>query len=123
MVHHLQRHQGVRPERLVAALGPSIGPCCYEVGQDTRAAFRAEGYASNLLDQWFDPKDGRFHLNLWCAVRDQLEAAGLLPSHVFSADLCTMTHADVFHSFRRDQQAAGRLGAFIKRSTLSAASY
>lgn len=115
LVHRLQQRFGVRPERLVAAVGPSIGPCCYEVGADTRNAFRAEGHASPLLQEWFLPTpSGRFHLDLWRAVRDQLEGAGLMPAHIFTAELCTMTHTDLFHSFRRDKEGAGRLGAFIR---------
>lgn len=116
-VDRLQEHFGIRPERLVAAAGPSIGPCCYEVNEDTREVFRAEGHASRLLDAWFRPvASGRLHLDLWRAIRDQLEGAGLLPAHIFTADLCTMTHAEVFHSFRRDKEAAGRQGAFIRPS-------
>jgi copper oxidase (laccase) domain-containing protein len=112
-VDRLQQHFGVRPERLVAAVGPSIGPCCYEVGEDTRLAFRAQGHAPSLLDDWFTPAGGRYRLDLWRAVRNQLEGAGLMPTHIFCAELCTMTNSEVFFSYRRDKEKAGRLGAFI----------
>jgi polyphenol oxidase len=114
----LQRDFGIRPERLVAAVGPSIGPCCYEVGQPTRDAFHAAGHHGSLLERWFEPRgDGKYHLDLWRATREQLEGAGLLPANIHVAELCTKTHAAVFHSYRADGERAGRLLAAIRLST------
>ena len=114
-VDRLQHHVGIRPERLVAAIGPSIGPCCYEVSDDTRDAFRAQGHASALVEDWFRPTAaGRYHLDLWRAVRDQLEGAGLMTAHIFTSELCTMTHGGTFFSYRREKEQARRLGAFIR---------
>src|SRR5688572_23500712 len=62
-VETMQSRYGVRPERMVAAVGPCIGLCCYEVGTDTRDAFRASGHHPALLERWFAPKPlGKFHL-------------------------------------------------------------
>jgi polyphenol oxidase len=114
-VDHLRTRLGIRPARLVAAIGPSIGPCCYEVGEETREAFRAQGHAAALLDQWFvTTASGRLHLDLWRAVRDQLEGAGMLATHIFTAELCTVMHPELFFSYRRDGEAAGRMGAFVR---------
>lgn len=115
-VDRLGERFGVRPERLVAAAGPSIGPCCYEVGEDVREAFRAEGQAAELRDQWFVPGSapGKLRLDLWAAVSDQLEGAGLMPGHIFSARLCTVCHPGVLHSYRRDGPAAGRMAGVIR---------
>jgi polyphenol oxidase len=115
-VDRLHERFGVRAERLVAAAGPSIGPCCYEVGEDVREAFRGQGQAVEFLDQWFRPGKaaGKFQLDLWTAIGDQLEGAGLMPGHIFSAGLCTVCHPAVFPSYRRDGAAAGRLAGIIK---------
>jgi YfiH family protein len=114
-VEAMQVRYGVRPERMLAAVGPCIGPCCYEVGVDTRNAFLASGHHRSLLDQWFEPTgDGKFHLDLWQATRDQLEGAGLRPSNIYVAELCTRTHAARFHSYRADGASAGRMAAVIK---------
>jgi YfiH family protein len=111
----LQEHFGIRPERLVAAVGPSIGPCCYEVGQTTRDAFHEAGHHDALLDRWFEPRgEGKFHLDLWRATRDELEGAGVLPANIHVAELCTKTHAASFHSYRADGERAGRLLAAIR---------
>jgi len=109
-----QRH-GVRPERLIAAIGPAIGPCCYEVGAATRDAFALAGHHSSMLERWFEPRpNGKFHLDTWRATRDQLEGAGIPSSRVHAVGLCTRTHADTFHSFRADGPAVGRMLAVIR---------
>jgi polyphenol oxidase len=113
-VEAMQRY-GVRPERLVAAVGPSIGPCCYEVGDTTLEAFHQAGHHDALLDRWFARSgSGKLHLDLWRATRDQLEGAGLLPANVHVAGLCTMTHPDTFHSYRAHGKGAGRMLAAIR---------
>lgn len=114
-VHALQARFGIRPERLVAAVGPSIGPCCYEVGQTTRDAFREAGHHDSLLDRWCEPReDGKYHLDLWQATRDQLEGAGVLPANIHIAHLCTKTHAGAFHSYRADGNRAGRMLSAVR---------
>jgi copper oxidase (laccase) domain-containing protein len=111
----LQQHYGVRPQRMLAAIGPCIGPCCYEVGDSTRQTFRDAGHHAALIDRWFTPQpSGRLYLDLWRAARDQLEGAGLLPHNIHAADLCTKTHASVLHSFRAAGEAVGRMAAVIR---------
>jgi YfiH family protein len=114
-VNAMQSRFGVRPERLLAAIGPSIGPCCYEVGESTRATFKEEGHHPTTIDQWFTPAaEGKFLLDLWRANRDQLEGAGVQPACIYVAELCTKTHADVFHSYRVEGTSAGRLIGAIR---------
>jgi purine-nucleoside/S-methyl-5'-thioadenosine phosphorylase / adenosine deaminase len=114
-VSALQARFGVRPERLIAAIGPCIGPCCYEVGESTRQAFREAGHHASILDKWFAPRDnGKYHLDLWQATRDELEGAGVNPDTIHLAGLCTRTHADRFHSYRVQGDRAGRMAAVIR---------
>ncbi len=114
-VDALLHHFGVRPERLIAAIGPAIGACCYEVGPEVRQAFASAGHDRDLLDRWFEPRPGgRFHLDTVAAARGQLEGAGIPPPRIHAAGLCTQTHADVFHSYRADGPRAGRMAAVIR---------
>jgi YfiH family protein len=124
---------GSRPTDLLAAIGPSIGPCCYEVGADVRERFVDESFDDAELARWFStepgqlpanppmarrtprPSPGALFLNLWKATRDQLEVAGVRPSHIFIAELCTASHAETLCSYRRDGQNAGRLAAVIRK--------
>lgn len=109
----LVRRFGSRPEDLAAALGPSIGPCCYETGPAVRAALGEAGWAPEATERWFEGPEGR-HLNLWRANYEQLAAAGLGRESVFVSGLCTACHPDWFHSYRRDGVRAGRLAGYIR---------
>ena len=91
------RRFGTRAEDLHAAIGPGIGKCCYEVGAEVAAQFGGQG---------------RGHIDLAAANRRQLEEAGVTPVRIYASNLCTMCRAEEFDSFRRDQEAAGRMYSF-----------
>jgi hypothetical protein len=86
-------------EPLAAAIGPGIGPCCYEVGQDVAEPFEA-AYGAEIL------VDGR--LDLWRAAELALERAGV--EEIERTDLCTYCHPELFFSHRRDRGTTGRQG-------------
>ena len=114
-VEAMAREFGSRPADIVAATGPSIGPCCYEVGEEVREAFRRAEFPSEAVSRWFVAgQRGRPHLDLWQAARDQLEEAGLTQGHIHVCGLCTATHRDVFFSYRGDGPATGRMVGVIK---------
>jgi YfiH family protein len=114
-VSALQTSYGVRPERIIAAVGPSIGPCCYEVSESTYQTFRQAGHHPSMLERWFEPRPaGKFYLDLWRATRDQLEGAGVMPDNIHIAELCTKTTADVFHSYRVDGANVGRMIGIVR---------
>ncbi|HEX6666833.1 MAG TPA: polyphenol oxidase family protein [Solirubrobacterales bacterium] len=79
-----------------AAIGPGIGPCCYEVGEEVLGAF--PGLGDGIAD-------GRM-LDLPEVARRQLAAAGV--TEIESADLCTSCHPELFFSHRRDDGLTGR---------------
>jgi polyphenol oxidase len=85
--------------RLTAAVGPGIGPCCYEVGRDVAEPFAA-AFGQDVL------ADGR--LDLWRATELALERAGV--ERVERTDLCTYCHPELFFSHRRDRGTTGRQG-------------
>jgi hypothetical protein len=84
---------------LAAAIGPGIGPCCYEVGEDVAAPFR-EGFGDDVV------RDGR--LDLWTSAERALRAAGV--SRVDRFDRCTACEPEAFFSHRRDAGRTGRQG-------------
>jgi YfiH family protein len=100
--------RGSHPEDLVAALGPGIGACCYEVGEDVREAFPPSGGA------FLRPgPNGRPHLDLRAANAWQLVAAGLRPEALHHVADCTRCRADLYPSYRRDGRGAGRVISFV----------
>ena len=106
---------GSDPVDLVAAMGPSLGACCGEMGEEVVDAFRAAGHVNRDLERWFQRAPGRKpHFDLWLANRDQLTEAGVPAAQIFSADLCTRTHSGRFHSYRAAGPNAGRMAAVIR---------
>lgn len=121
---------GSDPSDLVVAVGPSVGACCYEVGQDVRVAFAAGGWAADALARWFvssprvdagnppmpglasEPRPGHVFFDGWACAREQLRMAGIPAEQIFSAGLCTASH-DVLCSYRRDGVVAGRIAGAI----------
>ena len=90
-----------------AVIGPSIGPCCFEVGQEVLAAFQRS---------FPDPEDaivdmGRQRVNLWRANTVQLERSGV--GAIALAELCTACHVDRFYSHRREHGETGRFAVAI----------
>jgi polyphenol oxidase len=120
-VRGLERRYGSRPEDLVAAIGPCIGACCYQVGPEVRAAFSSASSTSpaSSVDAWFSPdpdRSDRLRFDGGAANRDQLIAAGLNPANVHLARLCTMTHLSHFYSYRAEGTGTGRLVGVIRRA-------
>ncbi len=98
-----------RPSEMVAAIGPAIGPCCYEVGEDVIAAVHAafERPATLLPVQ----ANGRHHFDLWTANWRLLAAAGV--GRISMAETCTACRTDEFYSYRRERGKTGHFGAVM----------
>lgn len=127
----MQMEFGTRPEDVIAALGPGIGRCCYEVGEDVAREFNAQFPQAR---EWFDgpfdalasgesdpnwlpwltmkppghaPPPLRVNLDLHAANRAILADAGVPPMQIYAADYCTACRTDLFFSYRRES-ATGR---------------
>jgi YfiH family protein len=87
------------PRQIVAAIGPGIGACCYEVGQDVA---RRLGL------------DGAGRIDLAAINREQLIRAGVPASRIDTLGRCTFCESALFHSYRRDREQAGRMISFIR---------
>lgn len=111
----LKREYNARPDDLVVAIGPSLGACCGEMGEEVVEAFRHAGHDDATLDRWFVREPGRRpHFDLWRANREQLEAAGVPGNAIHVSGLCTRTYPETFHSYRAAGQQAGRMAAVIR---------
>ena len=131
-VEALAREFGSAPTDLLAAAGPSIGACCYEVGEDVRRRFDEADFPHEAVTSWFSreprpttrnpsmggrvltPRPDHWYFDSALAARDALELAGLRPDQIFSAELCTASHPDMLCSYRRDGAGAGRMAAAIR---------
>jgi purine-nucleoside/S-methyl-5'-thioadenosine phosphorylase / adenosine deaminase len=132
----MQMEFGTRPEDVVAALGPGIGRCCYEVGDDVAREFNSQFPRAR---EWFDgpfdslasgendpnwlpwltmrppghpPPPPRVNLDLIAANRAILADARVPAAQIFASDYCTACRADLFFSYRRER-ITGRMMAVI----------
>jgi polyphenol oxidase len=132
----MQMEFGTRPQDVIAALGPGIGQCCFEVGPEVVAEFAAKfpeagewfkGPFDSLARGHNDPNwlpwltmrppghplpEPRAHLDLVAANRAILIAAGILPGNISSYGFCTACRTDLFFSYRRER-ITGRMMAAI----------
>jgi purine-nucleoside/S-methyl-5'-thioadenosine phosphorylase / adenosine deaminase len=131
-VGRLQLEFGSKPADLLAAMGPCIGRCCYEVSADFVSKFSAQfadaaayfdephsGEEPNPL-QWLNmappghqPPPKNVHLDLRKANHSQLVAAGVRPQNIFIAGLCTACRTDLLFSYRKEGPRSGRLLSVI----------
>ncbi|MFN2455383.1 MAG: peptidoglycan editing factor PgeF [Pyrinomonadaceae bacterium] len=110
-LQRMMNEYGTRAEDVRAAVGAAAGACCYEVGAEVVAVFRERFRdASELLAP---TREGHALIDLQRANRNQLIAAGVDPSRIHVAPLCTMCRTDLFFSYRREKTLHGRVGRLL----------
>ncbi len=90
---------GTRPANILAAIGPGIGRCCYQVGEEVARRFGFEGAAQ---------------IDLAGINREQLIAAGVGPSQIDTIGGCTFCESQQFFSYRREKENAGRMISYAR---------
>lgn len=98
------------PPDAVAAIGPHIERCCFEVDEDVAAELSG---SSSLGDRAVERAEGRARIELRAIVRAQLEAAGVDGAAIDDVRGCTACDPERFYSFRRDKDESGRMLAAI----------
>ena len=98
------------PADIRVALGPAIGPCCYEVGPEVAAQIEGlfgdrKSYIRNVR--------GNDHFSLWDINRDHLLEMGIPEENIESCEICTHCNHGVFFSYRSEKHETGRFGAGI----------
>ena len=113
---------GTQPKDVLVGIGPSIGPCCYEVGPEVSEQFRREfpNHEAALFPLRASQETQKhLHLDLWAANRVQFLDCGVLPEHIDCASVCTCCNAGMFFSYRASGGRTGRIGAVIAVSASS----
>ena len=110
---------GARPGDLRVALGPAIGPCCFEVGPEVAREFEAAlGGADCTVDVVMpSPRGvaGKWHVDLKAANRLLLARAGVSPDAVDAMADCTFHDGARFFSYRRDRETGQLMGIVARR--------
>ncbi|HVJ48209.1 peptidoglycan editing factor PgeF [Desulfitobacterium sp.] len=106
------RKMGGEPRECWVALGPSIGPCCYEVDEQVVKPFQEAFEKTPFLKS---SRPGHAQLDLWEANRLLLLEEGVRPENIWSASICTACHTDSFFSHRQEGLKTGRMAGWIRR--------
>jgi YfiH family protein len=107
----MRAEYGTRAEDVHVAAGPAALQCCYEVGREVIAVFRANfSYADELL---IPTRAEHARIDLHEANRRQLTEAGVPPAQIHAAPLCTICRPDLFFSYRREKKLYGRTGRLL----------
>jgi hypothetical protein len=131
-IGQMQMQFGTKPAALLAAIGPAIGGCCYEVGTEVAIQFQSQfAHAHEWFDefrtgdepnpvQWLNrmppghqPPPKNVLLDLRKANRAQLVEAGLRAQNIFVSELCTACRRDLFFSYRKEGAITGRLMSVV----------
>lgn len=103
------KEMGIAPQKLLAWLGPTIGPHAFEVGEDVRAVFMA--HDTNAASAFIPlAADGKYRTDIVRLARQRLNALGI--ARISGGTFCTYHQKDKFFSYRRDG-VTGRMGTFI----------
>ena len=116
-VEAMQRQFGSDPAQLRVGVGPSIGPCSFEVGEDVAAKFTC-AFSGSLWGQEIVLQDGKGQgrgctVDLWLANLIALYEAGVKAENICLSRLCSACRDDYFYSYRRDRQVTGRMAAAV----------
>lgn len=95
---------------ILVGIGPSIGPCCYEIGKELADEF-SEKY--NKFPHIVIKRDGKFFLDLWRLNYYQVEEKGVHSGNIISSNTCTSCQVENFHSYRREKGTKNRMIAAI----------
>ncbi len=110
-VENLRRVYSSKPEDMITAIGPAAACRRYEVGSDV-----IDSFEHNFADsqKYFRPtRDGHALVDLHAANRDQLIAAGVAHTNIFTAPFCTMERNDLFFSYRLESRTQGKTGRLM----------
>ncbi len=114
-VRLMQSYYDCRVQDIICALGPSIGPCCYEVGEEVLEKVKAHFPGEEKVIRSFSHSSvkKKFFFDLWQANKIQLLECGVPEKNIEIANLCTFCHSDIFFSSRKEHQSTGRFAAGI----------
>ena len=105
-VEKMKTVYGSNTEDIYAGIAPSIGQCCYEVGEDVAQHF-------TTIPHTYKSKENKYMLDLPTINKQQLLACGLKEEHIEMSNICTACEVERFFSYRKEQGCSGRFMSMI----------
>lgn len=103
VISHMVSKMGTDPLNIIAAIGPSIGNCCFEVNSDVASKF-------NFIAKRHD----KYYVDLWKENIEQLKECSVSAQNISCSNICTSCNLDEFFSYRAEHGKTGRMGTFIE---------
>lgn len=103
-----------QPKDILACIAPSIGPCCFEVGEEVVQEFRQTFSEDDQKKVIRKMPESKYKIDLWTANKLVLLSAGILPEHITVTDICTKCNHDVMFSHRATKGKRGSLAAIME---------
>jgi polyphenol oxidase len=111
-IARMKKEFGSKASNILVGIGPSIGPCCYEIGEDVEIAIKETFDKTNQL-LLKKPKKDKKHLDIWKANIDQLVCSGVPLENIETSNICTSCESDTYYSSRKGIGITGRFAAGI----------
>lgn len=111
-IYNMSKSYNTKAEDVVCVIGPSIGPCCYEVSQELVEKFNT--ILTNEEEKFYIIKEGKYYLDLWKINEYFLRESGVKSENIINLNLCTSCKEEQFHSYRKHEQTPKRIGMILQ---------
>lgn len=108
----MNKEYNTDPKDVVCVIGPSIGPCCYEVSQDLVEKFNIN--LTNGDEKFYIIKEGKYYLDLWKINEYVLTSSGVSEKNIINLNLCSSCKEKEFHSYRKHDKTPERIGMILQ---------
>ena len=111
-IEKMNKYYNTNVNDLVCIIGPSIGPCCYEVSKDLVKKFNMN--FTNSTEKFYTIEEDKYKLDLWKVNELILKESGVKDENIINLNLCTSCNSDKFHSYRKHNQTPKRIGTILQ---------
>ena len=111
-IEKMNKYYNSKVDDLVCVIGPSIGPCCYEVSKDLVEKFNMN--FTNSSEKFYTIEEDKYKLDLWKVNELILKESGVKDENIINLNLCTSCNSDKFHSYRKHNQTPKRIGTILQ---------
>lgn len=111
-IEKMNKYYDTNVDDLVCIIGPSIGPCCYEVSKDLVEKFNIN--FTNGSEKFYKIEEDKYKLDLWKVNELILKECGVKDENIINLNLCTSCNSDKFHSYRKHNQTSKRIGTILQ---------
>lgn len=108
----MKKEYNTNPDDLICVIGPSIGPCCYEVSKDLVEKFNT--ILTNMEENFYIIKEEKYYLDLWSINEYILKTCGVKVENIINLNICTSCNSDKFHSYRVHEKTNKRIGLMLQ---------